>query len=180
MDEKWPADAPRANKPSKRAPSRADLDQALAAFEPGDAAAVLALYDLLTAGKLPRCHDMTPNVGYSLVADFGEQLPEHFDLDHDPEAAAVAKQALGLGDNGGGVVFFLVPSGLVRLLDMGGMPHYWQDDAFPSIDAWWWALFHAHLVQDGRWDEQEFMKEAERLGCIPALKSCSIDIEALS
>ncbi len=159
--------------------SQDDLKSSLSGFEPTAASAVLSLHELFRRGALPACHDATPWFGYSLVDDFGDEVDEHFDLDHDPNAVATARAAVGLADNGGGLAYLVVPSGEVRLLDMGGLPHYWQDNGFPSVGVWWWAMFHAHLVQENREDAAEYVAEARRLGCLEALEHCSISIDGI-
>ena len=128
---------------------------------------VMLLVELYLAGDFPELSGFQPAFAYALVDDFGAELGAH--IEARPEALALARSSVGLGDDGGGVRSFVDRAGLVQHLDMGELPHYWQPSPFPDVDTWWWAMFQHQLVQDGVVTAAEFVERCRHRGCLEAV-----------
>lgn len=166
----WDPEQLKRIKPIKARLRRAELVESLAHHPADTQAATLALFDLYAAGEFPDSPYVCPCFGYSLVEDFGDELTTC--LDPNPSAQALAVTSVGLGDDGGGLSYFVDRSGSVQILDMGGMPFYWQH-TFPTIDDWCWALFQVQLVLEEKTTSEALVAAARARGYYDALQICT-------
>jgi hypothetical protein len=155
--------------------TRQTAPTAIDALAPPLRAEVASLYALAEEG-LPTIGPWTPSVGYSLPLDLGEDLPVVFDGSN--ASIAIARSAIGLGDDGGGGMLFVLPDGTVAALDVGAV-YEWQWTRFPTLGAFLWTMVHADAVQRGAYEEGTFHQRLVDADCVLAAAACGVDASRL-
>ncbi|MBX3230792.1 MAG: hypothetical protein KIT84_01135 [Labilithrix sp.] len=129
---------------------------------------LLALDALARAGKVPAL-GKNPGLrvgffdfGYSLAEDLGDELEEVFEDGGKP--LELARTAIGLADNGGGVMFCLLEDGTVAGLSMESF-HSWQWYRFDDLGTFCWVLLHGTAVGDDKYPVEDFKAKVAELDC---------------
>jgi prepilin-type processing-associated H-X9-DG protein len=145
---------------------------------------LLVFADLARDGKLPQLGRENKSVGLetifevglSLVANFGDELEETFE-DGGTEYE-IAKTAIGLASNGGGVMHFLLADGHVAALDMG-MYNQWLWNRFSSLGEYAWVVLHGRAAAAERYPVSELKATVAALDCALAAKDFDVPEEVL-
>ncbi|MCB9609715.1 MAG: hypothetical protein H6716_24190 [Polyangiaceae bacterium] len=145
---------------------------------------LLALGALAREGKLPQLGRENRAVGlqtmfwvgYSLVEDFGDELEDMFE--HGGTEYEIAKTAIGLASNGGGVMHFLLADGCVAALDMG-MYNQWIWSRFSSLGEYAWVVLHGRAAAAERYPVAELKAKVAALDCAHAARVFDVPEEVL-
>ena len=156
---------------------REDLERLLSCAAPPIRREALALFELYDDGALPVTNHFVAGIPYSLENDFGAELREHFASD---EATATATGSVGVGFDGGGMTYFLMPDGTIDMLYMGELPYYWQRARFGSLGQMCWVLFHATAADNGRFPGAQWEAAVRALGCERAAVWAVRSVEVLA
>lgn len=115
-------------------------------------------------------------VGYSLADDFGDELPDMFEDPGTP--VELAKTAIGLAVNGGGVMHFLLNDGHVACLSMEAF-HQWMWARFASLGEYLWVVLHGRAAAAGRFPTAEVRDVIAELGCELAAQCVDVPRDVL-
>lgn len=140
---------------------------------------LLSLGELARGGKLPKLgrenkpvgRQMTFEIGYSLAQDFGDELARTFENRGTPYE--LAKTAIGLASNGGGMIHFLLADGHVAALDMGAY-NDWQWNRLSSLGEYLWVVLHGRAAAAGRTSDVEYKATVSALGCARAANTFDV------
>jgi prepilin-type processing-associated H-X9-DG protein len=163
----------------KSAQSADDLAQLAEVLSAPVKKELLALGDLARGGKLPQLGrenkpvglQTTFTVGYSIADDFGDDLEDTFEDTGTPYE--LARKAIGLATNGGGVMHFLLADGHVAALDMGAY-NEWQWRRFSSLGEYLWVVFHGRAAAAGRTSEVEYKATVSALDCADTARTFDV------
>ena len=159
--------------------SSEDLARLAKVLSPAVRRELFALADLGRAGKLPQLgRENQPVglptmfiVGYSIADDLGDDLEDAFDGGGTP--FELAKTAIGLACNGGGITHFLLADGHVASLSMEAY-NTWQWPRFASLGEYCWVVFHGRAAAAGRFPVEQLKATVATLDC--TLAAHSVDV----
>ncbi len=145
---------------------------------------LLALGDLARRGRLPKLgRENKPfgletmfTVGYSVAEDLGDELEETFE--NGGTEYELAKTAIGLAVNGGGMMHFLLADGHVAALDMGAY-NQWAWSRFSSLGEYLWVVFHGRAAAAGRYPDTDFKATVAALDCARAARTFDVPEDVL-
>ncbi|MEM9192093.1 MAG: hypothetical protein AAGF12_23170 [Myxococcota bacterium] len=140
-------------------------------------AELLAFKKIMETEGVPELGSFTPYYGHNLEWDLGNELKSWFEPD-DQVSIKLARGAIGIGDNGGGLMFYALPDGGVAAMDLGAT-YDWQWSRFENLGTCLWTLVHAAAVTEGQFDKDEFHRIVLSLNVSDAAVAFDVDEDLL-